>query len=109
MSEVNRDITKVITRRRLFKDKKYWFTSNAIKSTYDGKWSNTLYLHFAKEDFPMIQSPNLIPCGWGNLKQRFDYGESILNGLDFHKGITFYEETRIMDLEKTFVKVGCDY
>lgn len=107
-----REIETVITRRIRFSEKKFWLTSNAIKSSYKsdfiGPWSNTLYLHFTKEDFPMIKSPPLIDAFYGSGK-RFNYADSALNELDFHGGITFYEESYLPDADKTFVKVGCDY
>jgi hypothetical protein len=99
----------LLTRTKIFSDKKYWLTTNSIKSSYDKKWSNCLYLHFAKEDFPNICSPNLVACNWGGQKQRFDYSNSILNKLDFHGRITFYEEVKSIELDRTYVKVGCDY
>lgn len=103
------DIFKVTTRRKMFRDKKIWFTSNSTLSDYDSKWSNCLYLHFKKSDFPMIESPKIVDCDWSNIKKRFDYSESVLNRLDFHGGITFYEEITYVELGETFVKVGCDY
>ena len=103
-------ITTIITRRRNFDG--FWITTNSIKSNYDGKWSNCLYLHFAKEDFKNLELPKLVESDSPFLKSykfRFNYDETILNKLPFHGGITFYEEMHHKELDKTFVKVGCDY
>lgn len=98
-------MTKMITRRLNFK--KYWCTTNAIEtgygSPYSPQWSNTFYLHFCKEDFPNLKYPKIE-------EGRFNYfGEHDLHELPFHKGITFYEETKHMESGKTYVKVGCDF
>lgn len=104
------EITKIITRRMIFNN--FFITTNSIQSNYDGKWSNCLYLHFKKEDFPKIKYPSKIKNDspfWKNIKYRFDYLETELNELEFHGGITFYEEIFHLESEATLVKVGCDY
>jgi hypothetical protein len=98
----------IIVRTKRIKDKKFWFSTHAFQSSYNHQWSNCLYLHFAKEDFPLIKSPELVPSTWGP-KQRFDYDNSPLRALEFHGGITFYEETLVVETGRTIVKVGCDY
>ena len=54
-------ITEVITRRKIIEGKKYWFTTNSVKRDFDSKflgpWANTLYIHFAKDDFPNLKYP----------------------------------------------------
>lgn len=89
--------------------RKFWLSVKSGEQ-YGGQWMNCLYLHFAKEDFPMLKSPPLVDCDWyGKKGKRFDYGESPLNEIEFHGGITFYEETYLPEAERTIVKVGCDY
>ena len=97
---------KEIITRRVSRDK-YWFTTNSVetgfKSLFSPKWSNTFYLHFCKDDYPLIKYPELID-------KQFNYmlGDHSLK-FDFHKGITFYEETLHVESGKTFVKIGCDF
>lgn len=103
-------IITIITRRKIFE--KFYLTTNSIKSDYDGKWSNCLYLHFTKEDFQNIEYPKLIDNNspfMKNYKKRFYYFDTNLNELPFHGGITFYEEFYNPETQKTYVKVGCDY
>ncbi len=58
----------------------------------------------------MVKSPNLVESDWfGKNRKRFCYEDSVLNELDFHGGITFYQETFDPETGKTTVKVGCDY
>lgn len=101
-------MTKIITRRLNFK--KYWCTTNAIETGFESpfspKWGNTFYIHFCKDDFPKINYP-------AYQDGRFDYmgidaGNDLAN-LPFHKGITFYEETKHIESGKTYVKAGCDF
>lgn len=62
-----------------------------------------MYLHFEKSEFPNLKYPK-------HEDGRFDYmDEHDLHQLPFHKGITFYEETKNLESGRTFVKVGCDY
>lgn len=104
------DITTVITRRKLFRDKKCWITTNSIFQEYNGKWSHALYLHFDKANFPNLKYPELIPCDWSHLKgKRFEYSDSDLATLDWYGGITFYEEHLDVQRGEIFVKVGCDF
>lgn len=102
-------MVEMINRRKNFDGKKFWITTNSIKSDYTKEWSNCLYLHFCKDDFPEIESPPIVPCDWGGMAQRFNYDESVLNRIEFHGGITFYEEMYHIELNKTFIKVGCDF
>ncbi len=74
-----------------------------------GPWNNCLYLNFIKEDFQDIVYPKIVPCDWGLIKQRFEYSEFSLADLDWHGGITFYQEHRNLETLRTWVKVGCDY
>ena len=98
-------MTKVITRRLHFK--KYWCTSNSMEtgftSPFSPKWSNTFYIHFCKDDFPKLDFP-IFQDG------RFSYMcDNDIASLPFHKGITFYEETKHIESGKTYVKAGCDF
>ena len=107
---MNNRITEIITRRMNLDG--FWITTNSIKSNYDGKWSNCLYLHFPKESFPFLNLPKLIKNDselFTSFKKRFDYLDTELNKLPFHGGITFYEEIYNLETENTYVKVGCDY
>lgn len=86
-------MTKVITRRLNFK--KYWCTSNSMETGFvsplSPKWSNTFYIHFCKDDFPKLDFP-IFQDG------RFSYiCDNDIASLPFHKGITFYEETKHID------------
>lgn len=103
------DIKEILTRRRNFQGKKYWLTSVSIKSDYDHKWSNCLYLHFDKAQFPSINSPPLRDVDYSWTKKMFEYDKSPLSDLPFHGGITFYEETIHLESSRSYVKVGCDY
>lgn len=85
----------------------YWFTSISHKRM-DG-WTNCLYLHFAKEDFPWLNSPPMVESSWTKSKKRFDYNNCNIADLDWHGGITFYEERFLPDSNRTYVKAGCDY
>lgn len=102
------NITTIITRKVLFD--KFWITTNSFERGYEGKWSNCLYLHFIKDDFTKIESPPLVDCDWPHRNgKRFAYDESVLANLDWHGGVTFYEETFNPEYGKTQVKIGCDY
>jgi len=89
-----KEVSEVVTRRINFPDHKLWVTTNSFKQ--NDKWFNTLYVHFNKSDFPNFQYP-----------QNGYYYQSSFADIDFHGGVTFYEESIVND--KTFVKVGCDY
>lgn len=103
----------IITRVRRFDGKRYWLTTASLKSEYEsalvGPWSNYLYLHFAKEDFPFLKYPELVQCEWLDRGKRFDYNRCDLGDLDWHGGCMFYEESFLPEIEKTLVRVGCDY
>jgi len=103
------EITEIITRRINYHDHKVWFTTNAIKSAYSGKWKNTLYINFCKDDFPKLDHPKLISWEHYSVNQTFDYPESSLAELSWHRGLTFYEEMLHIEQNKTYVKAGCDY
>lgn len=102
-------MNELITRRKDFPEKKYYISTVSSQAGPNGRWSNCLYIHFAKEDFPLIQSPPLVSCEWKTSKQRFNYDSSVLNNLEWHGGITFYEEILVIETGRTIVKVGCDY
>lgn len=73
------------------------------------KWSNCLYISIIKEDFPLLKFPKWIlkdpEISWD--KDKFDYFRCDLAELNWHWGITFYEEKIIEG--KTIVTAGCDY
>lgn len=103
-------MTEVITRRKMFSEHKFYITTNSFKS--GDSWHNCLYIHFAKEDFPKLKYPELVKndSPWmTNIKKRFDYSSGDLASLDWHWGITFYEEMYSLEREKTYVKAGCDF
>lgn len=60
------------------------------------KWANCLYIQFLKQDFPNFNYPI-----------SRNYYQSSFSKVDFHKGITFYEEKIINN--RTIVTIGCDY
>lgn len=60
------------------------------------RWANCLYIQFLKNDFPSFSYPID-----GN------YYQSSFSKVDFHKGITFYEEKIIEN--RMIVTIGCDY
>lgn len=101
-------IEKFIERRLRVEGQKFWFTSMAAQSDYDGKWSNCLYINFVKEDFPSLSYPALIK-GWREGQERFDYNHCDIAEMDWHCGITFYQETYNPEYKKTMVKAGCDF
>lgn len=95
-------IPVVLSRKKVCYGEKCWFITNSV--TYGVKWHNTLYLMFYKNDFPNI--------GYPKIEQKyglFDYYDTELSKLNFHGGITFYEEMLHIESGKTIVKVGCDY
>lgn len=100
-------IDTFIERRWQPEEKLYWFTSISTKRE-DG-WCNCLYIHFAKEDFPWLNSPPLVESSWSKSKKRFDYNNCNIADLDWHCGITFYEERFLPDSARTYVKAGADY
>ncbi|MBO9667848.1 MAG: hypothetical protein J7501_13675 [Bdellovibrio sp.] len=102
-------ISQITTRTHRPPGRKFWITANSMRLDGLSKWSNCLYLHFVKEDFPQIDSPKLVAQLWAGGKQCFEYSKSVLNQLDFHGGITFYEEIKSIETGRTIVKVGCDY
>ena len=69
------------------------------------KWGNCLYLNFKKSDYPHFLYPELRTETYGKV---FDYYKSSFAEVEFHGGITFYQEKINQDGE-TIVKVGCDY
>jgi hypothetical protein len=98
---------KIITRRKRFYDQKVTFESVAFKN--GDTWFNTLYIRFAKEDFHNLNYPSLVECDWAGMKKRFAYNSCDVANLDWHCGITFYEETYDPQYEKTYIKAGCDF
>lgn len=103
----------VIRRRLFFNQRRCYLETFSWKSDYPsgvvGPWFNCLYLNFHKEDFPNIKYPKLVPCEYGSLKQRYDYFDSDLDSLDWHGGITFYQEKLSFESGKIYVTAGCDY
>jgi hypothetical protein len=105
-------LTESIHRQLRIKDKKFFIETISQKwiETSYRKWGNCLYLRFCKEDFPNLTYPKLVENTWGHgPPKRFEYTEGDLNSLDWHGGITFYEEIIVADSGRTMVKVGCDY
>jgi len=98
-------ITKV-TRSTTFHEEKFSISSESF--TYGENWFNCLYLSYHKEDFPNIPSPEIIP-GFRPGELRFDYNNCDIARLDWHKGITYYSESKDIETGKTLVKAGCDY
>ena len=96
----------VTIRRKRFDEHKVTIESNSFKS--GDMWFNTLYIIFFKEDYPKVKYPELVN-GWRAGEMRFDYYNSTLANLDWHGGITFYQETVNPESNKTLVKAGCDY
>ena len=72
------------------------------------KYSHALYLSFLKEDFPNFKYPSMKDAYYGTGK-RFDYFECDFADLPFHGGITYYSERICPEMQKTIVKIGCDY
>lgn len=95
---------EVITRR--VSRNKYWFTTNSTKTFFTGydspQWSNTFYLHFCKDNYPLLKYPELVDG-------HFNYFSEHDLHFNFHKGITFYEETLHIESGKTYAKIGCDF
>ena len=87
MSNVKSFIQKpLITRVLRFNDQKFWFTSQAheISDEFETKFSNTLYIHFKKSDFPMLRYPKTKTAPWNQNLQLFDYNDCDLATLDWH-------------------------
>lgn len=87
--------------------KLYWFSAMSFKRE-DG-WCNCLYIHFFKDDFPWLNSPPLVDSSWTKSKKRFEYSNCNVAELDWHWGITFYEEISNPEHGRTKVKAGADY
>lgn len=103
-------IRTVLTRTRRFADKKYFLTAVSFVTGSTLGWSNCLYIHFVKEDFPAFKYPELVNCDWfGEPFKRFRYESSDASDLIMHWGCTFYEETVSVETGRTIVKIGCDY
>jgi hypothetical protein len=90
-----------------FPDQKFWFEAISFKVDYPAdmsnglgfKWFNCLYIKYVKEDFPNIKGPI-----------NGSYYEADIAKLDWHCGITFYEETSLLNhAGRTIVKAGCDF
>lgn len=97
----------IITRRKEFPEHKIFFTTQSFKHDCsvdpDLPWNNCLYIHLRKSDYPQLNYPQLTKDGY------FDYYNSDLGGLDWHWGITFYEEMKNISNQEIYVKAGCDY
>lgn len=101
-------IDTITTRTVRIPGEKFWF--EAISSQEGTKWFNCLYIKYVKEDFPDLKHAPVIDCDWSWMNgKRFDYNEAAIAKLDWHCGITFYEETFLPLHNKTIVKAGCDY
>lgn len=98
---------KTIIERRWIQDRLYWFSSSSFKLG-DG-WGNFLYINFFKEDFPWLSSPGLIDCSWRKSGKRFEYNNCDIATLDWHCGLTFYEEVFCPETGRTRVRAGADY
>lgn len=100
-------INKIINRRVNF-DCGIWFTSSSFEEA--GKWFNCLYIHYNKNKYPNIKHPEWVEkdpdISWD--RGRFNYGNCTVAELDWHGGITFYEENTINGKE-TYIKAGCDF
>lgn len=92
-----------IARRKDYKN--FWMTTNSF---YTDRWHNCLYLHFLKEEFDFLNYPKLELCPYEKRKF-FNYNNCDLAKLDWHGGITFYEEIIDIQREHTIVKAGCDF
>lgn len=93
------DIQKIITRKISHNVHKVFFTATSTLNL-DGSWTNSLFIHFKKSDFPLLEYPRINKYG-------FDCFNCDLAGLPWHGGINFYEET--LDGKEVYVKAGCDY
>ena len=102
----------IITRRKEYVEDKVYFTTKSfyLESSIETilPWSNCLYIHFCKEDFPGLRHPKLVD-GWVKSQKRFDYDDCDIADLDWHCGITFYEEVKNLENGKVYVKAGCDF
>jgi hypothetical protein len=102
----------IIERSVAFRELKLWVTTKSYKTGYTGSldlcvWGNCLYIHFDKADFPHFKYPKLEKNEFmGGM--RFDYYDSSFVDIDFHSGITFYEEIFLPESGKTIVKIGCE-
>ena len=97
---------ELITRRKNYYEDKVWFHTNSFKS--GDNWFNTIYINFCKDDYPNLKYPELIN-GFREGEKRFDYSNCDLANLDWHCGLTFYEETLLLETGKTYIKAGADY
>lgn len=105
------EINKIIERRIKYQtldNKRIWISTKSFQP-YGLEWSNCLYIEFIKEDFPQLKYPCLNDCDYSSSGKIFDYFNCSLASLDWHGGITFYEECFNNEMRKTVVRAGCDY
>ena len=95
---------KVLTERRINfpEQRNAWMSS--ISFQQNGKWFNCLYLHLIKDKWPLLEYPKI-----ASDEKSFEYYDGDFKKLDWHGGITFYEETIVLPRNTTVVKAGCDY
>lgn len=91
----------IIIRRITLHDEKIWVETKSNKTGYDAsfglcEWANCFYISFLKDDFPKFIYPD-----------NNNYINSDFSSIEFHWGITFYEEKIIND--KTIITIGCDF
>ncbi len=82
-------------------DKKIIIKAKSFKTEHDTsfglpEWANCLYIEFRKDDYPNFNYP-----------KDGDHYSSSFSMIEFHKGITFYEEKIINN--KSYITIGCDY
>ena len=80
----------------------------SARSHMMGEWHNCLYISFLKSSFSDLKYPELVDGYWGYSK-KFDYNNCSLAELDWHGGITFYEEIISVESGNHIVKAGCDF
>lgn len=96
-----------VIERRTIRENLFWFSSTSFQE--GDKWFNCLYINFFKEDYPNLKYPALVE-GWRPGTLRFNYSFSDVAELDWHCGITFYQETTFPENPgRTLVKAGCDF
>lgn len=105
------------TRRKRFSKERITVETKSIKRDYSnpelgiGPWSNCIYLLFFKQDYPNFSYPKLEKITLGEKERlNFDYFKSDFAEINFHGGITFYEEQLNPEHpDHTLVTIGADY
>jgi hypothetical protein len=98
--------TRTIRRKRYDEHRFLQFESTSFKSGEN--WHNCLYLIFIKEKFSELNYPQLVD-GFRDGEKVFNYFCCDLANLDWHGGITYYNEKLDLETKLTTVKVGCDF